>query len=172
MTVVLPKTFAPTHETEGLPGFPAVDVFGKPNEEVRINVTGKVVRLSGHPCSEGGTPGGAYGRSIYIESDDGTRFLTHFNGVRVAVGALITPSVVLGTICDSAVSHKPGTSHIHYGFHAAAAPPKPVPPADRRYKVTGPKGGNISRTRSARFIAENVEGWLRTHDELRIDRTK
>lgn len=172
MTVTLPKTFVPDHPTAGLDGFPAKDFFGDPNEEVRINIIGKVTRLSGRPCSSGGVPGGAYGRSIYIEADDGERYLTHFNAVRVAPGDLITPSVVLGTMCDSKVSRNPNSTHIHYGYKKKPAPPKPVPPEDRRYTVTGPKGGNISRNRSAGFIAENVEGWLRGHDDLQIKRNK
>lgn len=169
MTIVLPKTFTPTHDTAGLPGFPAVDVFGKPGEQVRIAVSGKVVRLSGRPCNLGGTPGGAYGQSIYIDAADGQRFLTHFDKVFVRVDDEITPTTLLGTICDSAVSHKPGTSHIHYGFKKA---PVPVPPADRLYNVTGPNGGNISKRKTANAIVENVEGWLRTHDDLKIERVK
>lgn len=172
MTLILPRTFDPTHATSGLPGFPAKDFFGDPNENVKIDAWGTVSRLSGRPCSEGGTPGGAYGRSIYIDSADGRRFLTHFNQVNVDVGDRVTPDTVLGTICDSKVSGKPNTSHIHYGFNAKDAPPKPVPPADRRYTVKGPKGGNISRNRSANFIAENIEGWLRTHDDVVISRVK
>lgn len=166
MTVVLPRVpHAPFHETAGLPGFPAIDVFGKPGEPVRLDAAGKVTKLSGHPCSDGGQPGGAYGRSIYVTTDDGVYFLTHFDQVRVKLGDRISATTILGTICDSAVSHKPGTSHIHEGFHRTT-----VPPEDRRYNVVGPKGGTISKGKSANAIVENVEGWLRTHDVVTIRR--
>lgn len=125
--IFLPRTFTPTHQTGGLPGYPAVDEFGRPNETVRLalapNEVGTVRRLSGRACSDGGVPGGAYGRSIYIATPDGVdRFMTHFNGVHVRIGQKVTAATTLGTICDAAVSGKPGTSHIHLGMHGTPGP--------------------------------------------------
>jgi len=117
--IELPPGFKPTHETAGLPGFPAVDVFGQPREMVRVHFWGRVVRVSGHPPWEGGSPGGAYGRSLYIENKANgiTRFLTHLDELAVAVGDNIRPGQVVATVCDSKVSGKPGTTHVHYARH-------------------------------------------------------
>lgn len=159
MTILLPGTFTATHETAGLPGYPAIDVFGKPGEPFRIQLTGTVRRRSGHPCKDGGTPGGAYGQSIYIETPDGDdRYLTHIDKLLVSVGEHITPATILGTICDSAVSHKPGTSHIHYGHHKAA---HPSPPVVRLYDVDGPRGGKIARKRDLAYITKHADEWVK-----------
>ena len=118
----LPRDIVKTHDTAGLPGFPAVDVFGSPRDLVIADFWGKVTRISGKPPSQGGKPGGAYGRSIYVENAaTGTvRYLTHFDELGVKVGDYVKPGRVLGTVCDSAVSGKPGTSHIHYGLKRGA----------------------------------------------------
>ncbi len=116
--LALPPTFRPTHETGGLPGFPAVDVFGSPYELVRSSFWGIVDRISGRSPALGGRPGGAYGWSIYVvNSPTGTiRFMTHFHELALEVGDQVKPGTILGTIADSAISGKPGTSHIHLGM--------------------------------------------------------
>lgn len=135
----LPATFKPTHETAGLPGYPAIDVFGQPGETVTAGFTGTVRRISGRPCSSGGTPGGAYGQSLYIVSPNGDdRYMTHLNRLFVEVGDNVRPGTAIATLCDSRVSGKPGTTHCHYGLKKAVNPPPPPP--ERLYDVRGPKG--------------------------------
>lgn len=117
--VELPGDFHADHETAGLAGYPARDFFGPAGALVRVWFWGEIIRLSGHPCSEGGRPGGAYGRSIYVRNHTNglTRFITHLDGVFVAVGQHVKPGSFIGTICNSAVSGKPNTSHVHMGLN-------------------------------------------------------
>lgn len=116
--ITLPAEFTPTHETSGLPGYPAVDVFGQPGEGVRSGFWGRVRRTSGRPCADGGSPGGPYGLSIYIRNrvNGRERYATHFDSLALDVGAFVWPGRLIGTICDSRVSGKPHTSHIHLGM--------------------------------------------------------
>lgn len=113
-----PVRFRSTHETAGLPGFPAVDLFGSPRDLVVVEFWGRVIRVSGRPPSEGGTPGGPYGRSLYIENtaNGTTRYLTHLDELAVGVGDNVHPGQVVATVCDSRVSGKPGTTHVHLGM--------------------------------------------------------
>jgi hypothetical protein len=113
----LPKDFTPTHETAGLAGFPAVDVFADPNTVVLAPEDGVIDKLSGHDPKEGGPPGGPYGFSIYLRAASGRYFMTHFATRRVALQNRVTRGQPIGTVCDSAVSGKPNTSHIHVGKH-------------------------------------------------------
>lgn len=113
-----PADFEPTHETAGLDGFPAIDVFGKPGARVSVGFWGYVSRVSGHPPSEGGVPGGAYGYSVYVTNrvNGHVRYITHLGRRFVVSGDRVKPGSIIGTVCDSAVSGKPGTSHVHLGF--------------------------------------------------------
>ncbi len=116
----LPFGFVPTHQTEGLPGYPAKDFFAPAGASVGCPVDGTVRRLSGHDPADGGVPGGAYGWSIYLASNDGDRFLTHFGSRSVTEGQRVKRGDLLGTVCDAKVAHMASSlSHIHYGFHAA-----------------------------------------------------
>jgi murein DD-endopeptidase MepM/ murein hydrolase activator NlpD len=114
----LPREVVSTHLTAGLPGFPAVDVFGSPGETVRAGFWGTVTRISGRSCAMGGRPGGAYGRSIYVHNaaNGVTRYLTHFDQLFVKVGDKVKPGTPLGTICDGRNAGRAGSSHIHYGI--------------------------------------------------------
>lgn len=118
--LLLPEWFRPSHPTGGLAGYPAVDVFGDPGQWVGSPCAGTVVRFSGKDPKLGGRPGSAYGWSMYVERSDGRGryYLTHFGGRAVRVGQVVRKGQRLGTICDSAVSGKPGTSHIHEGYHS------------------------------------------------------
>jgi murein DD-endopeptidase MepM/ murein hydrolase activator NlpD len=117
-TVQLPAVFTPTHQTEGLPGYPAIDVFAKPGTEALAPETGRVTRLSGHPPAEGGDPGGAYGWSVYLTCPHAVYFLTHFATRHVTVGELVQRGEKVGTVCDAAVAHMASSlSHIHVGKH-------------------------------------------------------
>jgi murein DD-endopeptidase MepM/ murein hydrolase activator NlpD len=111
----LPQEFAATHPTAGLQGFPAVDLFAQPNTVVLAPEDGTVIRLSGKDPREGGRPGGAYGFSIHLDSPSGRYFMTHFAKTQVTAGQRVRSGQPIGTVCDSAVSGKPNTSHIHHG---------------------------------------------------------
>jgi hypothetical protein len=111
----LPSTFVPTHETAGLPGFPATDQFAAPGTTVLAPEDGVVDRHSGHDPALGGKPGGPYGWSIYITAASGRYYLTHFGSRQTNVGDHLKKGQAIGTVCDSAVSGKAGTSHIHEG---------------------------------------------------------
>lgn len=107
-----------THATAGLTGYPAVDVFGRPGALVVAGFYGKVRRISGRKAALGGVPGGAYGMSVYVENAEAgiDRYVTHMDCLAVSVGDHVTPGTIIGTVADSAVSGKPGTSHVHYGI--------------------------------------------------------
>lgn len=120
----LPFSFQPTHQTSGLPGFPAVDCFAPAGTKVCAPATGKVVKLSGHAPTSSATPGGPYGWSIYLKRRDGRcYFLTHF-GTRSAIvklGACIAQGEVIGTVADYAGATNGATpSHIHEGLSTKA----------------------------------------------------
>ncbi len=112
-----PSSFNPTHETSGLPGFPAVDLFGSARELVAAGWWGKVSKISGRDPSFGGRPGGPYGRSVYITNalNGQVRYLTHLDELAVQIGDVIRPGQIIGTLCDSKVSGKIGTTHVHLG---------------------------------------------------------
>jgi hypothetical protein len=110
----LPATFQATHQTAGLPGYPAVDVFGSPGMQVGSPISGRVVKLSGQAGGPGG--GGAYGYSEYVSGGGRTYFLTHFGSRSVRLGQRVRRGQVLGTVADY-----PGgvPDHIHEGLHGA-----------------------------------------------------
>lgn len=155
----LPAAFVPTHETAGLPGYPAIDVFGRPNESVAAPVSGTVHRLSGHDPAQGGTPGGAYGWSIYLRAANGDDYyMTHFGSRSVKLGQKVKAGQVIGTICDSRVSGKPGTSHIHMGCDRA----------ELVYDVRGPKGRRYVEGKPAAVVNEKWPSIVRRVGRVEI----
>jgi hypothetical protein len=115
----LPARFRPTHETSGLAGYPAVDVFGRSGELVGSPGYGRVVRESGQAPTSRATPGGPYGFSIYLVTRAGTYFLTHLGRLLVGVGAIIRPGQAIGTVAPySEATGGVTPSHVHEGFHA------------------------------------------------------
>lgn len=117
--VPLPETFTPTHQTEGLPGYPAIDVFEPGGTLMGAPASGVIDRLSGHPVTPHATPGGPYGLSCYLTRADGGRyFLTHFATLRVQVGQRVKKGDPIGTVADYAKATNGATpSHIHEGLH-------------------------------------------------------
>lgn len=115
--VRLPPDFTPDHQTDGLPGYPARDYFVRPGGLIVSGFYGRVRRISGRPCSLGGSPGGSYGRSVYVENAETgvERYVTHLDALAVSVGDHIAPGTILGTACDARLSGKPGTTHAHMG---------------------------------------------------------
>jgi hypothetical protein len=98
-----------THQTDGLPGYPAVDIFAKPGTPFLAPEDGQIIRISGH---KGTTSGNVFGQSIYFRGKSGrTYFITHL-GTVASLGRYRRGST-LGTVSrwDS------GSSHAHVGVH-------------------------------------------------------
>lgn len=119
MALQLPSSFKPTHQTAGLSGFPAADIFGTPGTPVLSPIDGVITKLSGRPPSAGAYQGagGPFGYSVYVHGSDGrTYFLTHFGTVGVRVGQRVGRGQPIGTVGDY-----PGATpdHIHEGLHTA-----------------------------------------------------
>jgi murein DD-endopeptidase MepM/ murein hydrolase activator NlpD len=115
--IQLPETFRATHQTDGLPGYPAIDVFAEGGTQVGAPCAGTVRRHSGHRPTAVATPGGPYGWSIYIEAPSGTDyFLTHFGTRTTKVGQRVEKGDVIGTVADYTKATRGVTpSHIHEG---------------------------------------------------------
>ncbi len=118
----LPQNFVPTHETGGLPGFPAIDVFAKPGTLVFPPEAGTLhyrhfIEWDGLKRVGGGT--------IYLHGNSGAwYFLTHFDFATLRSRPKIQRWHRLGKI--AAVPHQMWEPHIHEGKH-----PGPwVPPFD------------------------------------------
>lgn len=118
-TLQLPENFTPTHQTDGLPGFPAVDLFAAGGTVALAPCAGVIDRLSGHPVTPKAVPGGPYGLSCYLKRKDGGRyFLTHFATLRVKVGQTVKKGQPLGTVANySKATNGVTPSHIHEGLH-------------------------------------------------------
>lgn len=167
--IVLPRTFKPTHPTGGLDGYPAIDVFGQAGTKIGAPAGGKIRRKSGKSPAQGGRPGGAYGWSLYLAADNGDDYyLTHFAMVTVGPGDRVARGDVIGTICDSAVSGKPNTSHIHEGLKKAKKP-IPVPPA-RLFHVFDRTGKQRASRKTPAQIAKAMESLEKRFGPLTIKR--
>jgi hypothetical protein len=115
--VKLPQFFKATHPTGGLPGYPAIDVFGQPYDTVGAPEDMTITRLSGKSPSLGGVPGGAYGWSIYARGASGARYyLTHFAYRSVVTGQKVKKGQKIGGMCPATVARMPMyLTHIHEG---------------------------------------------------------
>lgn len=118
-TLQLAENFTPTHQTDGLPGYPAIDLFARGGTVALAPAAGEITRLSGHPVTPTATPGGPYGLSCYLKrGDGGVYFLTHFATLRVKVGQQVKKGTSLGTVADySKATNGVTPSHIHEGLH-------------------------------------------------------
>lgn len=109
--VRLPRAFRSTHETAGLPNFPAVDVFGQPGEAVRAPEAGTLVYPHTIPWDIGKRVGG---ETVYLQGADGnTYFLTHLAG-KLAAGR-VEAGQQIGQV--AAVPGGAWQPHIHEGLH-------------------------------------------------------
>lgn len=119
VTVQLPASFTPTHQTEGLPGYPAIDVFAQAGTVALAPAAGTIDKLSGHPVTPRVRPGGPYGLSCYLTRADGGRyFCTHFATLSVHLGEKVKKGQPLGTVADYAKATGGITpSHVHLGLH-------------------------------------------------------
>ena len=100
-----------THETAGLPGYRAVDIFANPGTAFVAPENGKVIR---YQSTGGGTSGQVYGYGLYFQGDSGrTYFITHLGPRRARVGSRVRAGQRLGSVSrwDS------GSPHAHVGIH-------------------------------------------------------
>lgn len=130
MSLQLLTSFFPTHNTDGLPAFPAIDISGTPGETVLTPEAGEMVyphfiawdlerRIGGWTCYFYGTVSG------------NTYFLTHFGSLPDA--GKFGSHAAMGTV--GAVPRNAWGPHIHEGLHqgyyavtGAPARPGAVPP--------------------------------------------
>ncbi len=112
-TLQLPDRFHPTHDTSGLPGYPAIDMFASPGTRVLSPVAGVLVNTHLIPWSLSKRAGGWM---TYLESPDGSRFMTHFGEV-LPSGTVVAKSQDIGSV--GVVPHDWWSAHIHLGFRKA-----------------------------------------------------
>ena len=100
-----------THQTDGLPGYPAIDLFAPAGTPFDAPENGRVVRLSGR----GGVSGNVFGYSVYFQGDSGkTYFITHLApGGRPRPGTRVRRGQPLGRVSR----WTSGSSHAHVGIH-------------------------------------------------------
>lgn len=107
----LPEHFQATHQTAGLPGFPAIDVFGPAGSFVLAPEKGRLVWPHLIPWDLKERVGGW---TCYFQGESGnTYFLTHFRALRPR--GSYRAHDVLGTVAH--VPHNAWRSHIHEGKH-------------------------------------------------------
>lgn len=107
---------APTHDTAGLPGYPAYDYMAPAGTTVVAPVDGTISRLSGKDPRLGGPPGGALGYSIYIAGSNGrSYFLTHLDRVAVRQGQRVKQGQAIAVVAAGPASWS--SPHVHMGVH-------------------------------------------------------
>ena len=105
-----------SHQTSGLPGYPAFDYMAPAGTRVGAPVSGTVIKLSGKDPKLGGAPGGPLGYSVYIKGTDGrTYFLTHIDKVGVKVGQKVRQGQQIAVIANGPKSWS--SPHVHMGIH-------------------------------------------------------
>lgn len=107
----LPKTFKPTHDTAGLPDFPAIDVFAKPGTLVMPPEGGIIVNKHFIPWNKTKRVGGW---TFYLQTKDATYFLTHFANCRR--NGRVRRYMSVGRVAE--VPNHWWEPHIHEGKHA------------------------------------------------------
>lgn len=113
----LPGQFTPTHNTDGLSGYPAVDVFGKPGSPVGAPAAGTLQDVHFIPWNIAKRIGGW---TAYLVSDTGTYFLTHL-GSALPSGTKVSGGMPIGTL--GAVPQNAWAAHVHEGFNAGGKGP-------------------------------------------------
>lgn len=105
---------ASTHQTDGLPGYPAYDYMAPAGTACVAPVDGTIERLSGKNPSLGGPAGGALGYSIYLTgANDKSYFLTHLDKVRVKAGQRVDQGEQMAVVAKGPPSWS--TPHVHMG---------------------------------------------------------
>jgi hypothetical protein len=117
--LLLPEIFKVTHQTDGLLGYGAIDVFAPGGTLVGAPCAGEIHKLSGHYPTPLTDPGGPYGWSQYLRNVRGDDFfLTHFGTRNTYVGQIVKKGQVIGTVADYTHATDGVTlSHIHMGKH-------------------------------------------------------
>lgn len=117
MSVRILAAFTPTHDTAGLSGFPAIDLFAPPGTPITAPEAGTITRHSGHdpalppPLGQGGP----WGLSIYfVGKSKKVYYLTHL--AQVARLGAYRGGDVIGIIGDYP-GNAPGADHVHEGLH-------------------------------------------------------
>ncbi len=107
----LPRFFKPTHETSGLPGYPAIDVFAAPGTLVFPPERGTLVRRH---LIQWDTTKRIGGWTVYLHGESGAiYFLTHFATMRDRPRIQLWHP--LGRVAE--VPEHAWASHIHEGKH-------------------------------------------------------
>lgn len=108
-----------THDTLGLPGYPAFDFFCQPGSPVVACENGKITKLSGHDPDTGwhDAPGEAIGYSMYLLGDSGSvYYYTHLDKRFFGEGDIVDMGQQIATTCKM-----PGRSaHTHVGVSASS----------------------------------------------------
>lgn len=118
------------HETDGLPGYWAIDFICKAGAGIVAVENGTITRFSGHdPSDDHADSIGAYGWSTYFRTSAGyTYYLTH-QGRRyptLRVGMNVKAGDLLGYVGDQ--RFRP--DHVHYAVHS------PKSEADAKVRIT------------------------------------
>jgi hypothetical protein len=113
----LPKNFTPTHQTGGLPGFPAIDVFAREGTTVYPPEGGVIVYKHFIPWNHVARVGGW---TCYLQGNSGdTYFLTHFALCRREGRVHLWQAIgFVGAVPDGW-----WPSHIHEGKHKGVYTP-------------------------------------------------
>ncbi len=110
-TLQLPDTFHPTHDTGGLPGFPAIDMFAAPGTRVLAPEDGELQNTHFIAWSLAKRVGGW---TTYLAAPSAVYFLTHFGEV-LPSGSRVRRGQDIGSV--GVVPHDWWPSHIHEGRH-------------------------------------------------------
>jgi murein DD-endopeptidase MepM/ murein hydrolase activator NlpD len=109
------KPHGATHETGGLPGYPAYDYMAPAGTPVVAPYDGRIRKLSGRSPKAGGPPGGPLGYSIYLAGNGNDYYMTHLDHVRVKVGDRVKQGHQIAQVADGPPSWS--TPHCHMGTH-------------------------------------------------------
>ncbi len=107
----LPDRFHPTHDTGGLPGFPAIDMFAEPGTRVLAPEDGELERSHFLEWSLAKRVGGW---TTYLVAPHAVYFLTHFGEV-LPSGSRVRQGQDIGSV--GVVPHSWWNSHVHEGKH-------------------------------------------------------
>lgn len=118
------------HETDGLPGYWALDFICKAGLGIVAPERGTITKFSGHdPTDDGADSIGAYGWSTYITTPAGYVYYATHQGRRyptLRVGMKVQPGDLIGYVGDQ--RFRP--DHLHLGVHS------PKGEADAKARIT------------------------------------
>lgn len=116
------RIIGPVHATEGLAGYPAIDLGAPAGTLVHAPEAGVVERWSGHDPADGPIEGehGPFAWSLYLRGASGADYyMTHLASRAVVPGGRVARGQSLATIAD--YSRWTGTpDHVHIGVNPPA----------------------------------------------------